>query len=352
MSVDVFDFFSGCGGTSSGFLQAGFEIKMGLDIDPDAAESFKLNFPNAKFITSDIRSIDVNAISDIIGKRPKPILFSGCAPCQPFSKQNRHSSNSDARLNLLSEFGRFVSSWMPDYVFIENVPGMQKNAAKSKTFQSFLRLLENNGYAYDTKLVEAQWYGVPQKRTRLVLLAALNGSIHLPERTHGVNGNRYSTVLEWIHGLPSLKGGETDPMDKDHFAMKLSELNLMRIRATPEGGGRECWPEHLILDCHKGYTGHTDVYGRLSWAKPAVGLTTKCISYSNGRFGHPSEDRALSLREAACLQTFPRDFRFFGSKQSRARQVGNAVPPLMAKCVGLQILRHLLGASAAASLRE
>lgn len=345
MSVDVFDFFSGCGGTSSGFSQAGFNIKMGLDIDLDASDTFRINFPQSKFIHGDIRLVDTSDISDIVGDRPRPILFSGCAPCQPFSKQNRHSNNQDTRINLLSEFGRFVSAWMPDYVFIENVPGMQKNAAKSETFQKFLRLLDSLGYGYDVQLVEAQWFGVPQKRTRLVLLASLNSTIKIPVRTHGVDGIKYATVMEWIRGLPSLKSGETDPNDKDHFAMKLSDLNMLRIRATPEGGGRECWPEHLILDCHKGYTGHTDVYGRLSWEKPAVGLTTKCISYSNGRFGHPSDDRALSLREAACLQTFPRNFRFSGSKQSRARQVGNAVPPLMAKSVGLQIARHARRAS-------
>lgn len=342
MTIDVFDFFSGCGGTSAGFDQAGFTIRMGLDIDKDAAATFASNFTGAEFINSDIRNLHTDDIAQYIGPRLNPILFSGCAPCQPFSKQNRHSNAKDSRINLLMEFGRFVRAWSPDYVFIENVPGMQKNAAKSETFRAFLSLLDEMDYFYDVQLVEAQWFGVPQKRTRLVLIAALKGPIFIPPRTHGVNGIRFATVQDWIQGLPPLKSGETHPEDDDHFSMKLSELNLMRIRATPEGRGRESWPEHLILDCHRGYSGHTDVYGRLSWDKPAVGLTTKCISYSNGRFGHPSEDRALSLREAACLQTFPRNFRFSGSKQSKARQVGNAVPPLMARSVGQQIAGHAL----------
>ncbi|WP_223538677.1 DNA cytosine methyltransferase [Pseudomonas sp. BF-R-12] len=340
MSIDVFDFFSGCGGTSSGFRLAGFNIKMGLDIDADSKNTFQFNFPKASFINEDIRQVHESSIAKLIGKRKKPILFSGCAPCQPFSKQNRQSDPADSRINLLDEFGRFIKEWNPEYVFVENVPGMQKKAAKSETFQRFLKLLSSLGYMYDTQIVEAQWFGVPQKRSRLVLLASLKSNISIPIRTHGTEDKNYSTVAEWISGLPPLESGQTDPEDLDHFALKLSPTNLERIRSTPEGGGREFWPDRLILDCHKGYSGHSDVYGRLSWNKPAVGLTTKCISYSNGRFGHPDQDRALSLREAACLQTFPRDFVFSGSKQSRARQVGNAVPPLMALAIGQQILDH------------
>ena len=336
MHIDVFDFFSGCGGTSCGFRDAGFNIKMGLDVDHDSAETFRLNFPEAQFIETDIRTVHPSILDNVID-RSNPILFSGCAPCQPFSKQNRQRQPNDKRLNLLDEFGRFVQHWLPDYVFIENVPGMQKKATKSETFSRFTQLLTTLGYSYQTKVVEAQWYGVPQKRSRLILLASLHQEIELPTPTHGKDGTPYSTTRDWISNLPEIKHGECDPTDSDHFSMQLSEINLERIQMTPEGGGREHWPDRLVLPCHRGYEGHIDVYGRLSWDKPAVGLTTKCISYSNGRFGHPTQDRALSLRKAACLQTFPRTFRFVGSKSSRARQVGNAVPPLMAKRVGLSI---------------
>lgn len=336
MRIDVFDFFSGCGGTSCGFRDAGFNIKMGLDVDHDSAETFRLNFPEARFIEADIRTVPPSILDNLID-RSNPILFSGCAPCQPFSKQNRQRQPDDKRLNLLDEFGRFVQHWLPDYVFIENVPGMQKKATKSETFSRFTQLLTTLGYLYQTKVVEAQWYGVPQKRSRLILLASLHQEIELPIPTHGRDGAPYSTTRDWISNLPEIKHGECDPADSDHFSMQLSDINLERIQMTPEGGGREHWPDRLVLPCHRGYKGHIDVYGRLSWDKPAVGLTTKCISYSNGRFGHPTQDRAISLREAACLQTFPRTFRFVGSKSSRARQVGNAVPPLMAKRVGLSI---------------
>lgn len=338
--IDVFDFFSGCGGTSSGFQQAGLNIKMGLDIDTDSTETFKLNFPKAKVINSDIRNLQVSDISPIVGKRNNKILFTGCAPCQPFSKQNRHAHAGDDRITLLDEFGRFVKHWLPDYVFVENVPGMQKKANKSETFKRFLKLLNDSGYFYDFQIVDSRWYGVPQKRTRLVLLASLSGEIKLPEATHGPGLIGFSTVKDWIYDLPPLQAGSVDHQDDDHFAARLSDLNLQRIRSTPEGGGRESWPEHLLLDCHKGYAGHSDVYGRMSWNKPAVGLTTRCTSYSNGRFGHPTQDRAISLREAACLQTFPRSFAFCGSRVSRARQVGNAVPPLMAKAVAKVLLRR------------
>lgn len=340
MHIDVFDFFSGCGGTSCGFRDAGLNIKMGLDVDHDSAETFRLNFPEANFIEADIRTISPTDLGNLID-RSNPILFSGCAPCQPFSKQNRQRQPDDNRLNLLDEFGRFVQHWLPDYVFIENVPGMQKKATKSETFSRFTQLLTILGYSYQTKVVEAQWYGVPQKRSRLILLASLHEKVELPVPTHGKDGTAYSTTRDWISNLPAIKHGECDQADSDHFSMQLSDMNLERIQMTPEGGGREHWPDRLVLPCHRGYEGHVDVYGRLSWDKPAVGLTTKCISYSNGRFGHPTQDRAISLREAACLQTFPRTFRFVGSKSSRARQVGNAVPPLMAKCVGLSIKQQV-----------
>ncbi|HEK1767535.1 TPA: DNA cytosine methyltransferase [Pseudomonas putida] len=331
--MNVFDFFSGCGGTSCGFRDAGMNIRLGLDIDADAAKTYRFNFPEAEFIESDIKALSPDVLSDTMLKFEGKVLFSGCAPCQPFSKQNRFQSSDDPRRNLLSEFGRFVEFWLPDYVFVENVPGMQKNCMKSDIFLSFTKLLDRLGYSYDAGVVQAASFGVPQTRTRLVLVAAKHGKVTIPKATHGVDLLPYSTVRDWIEDLPTLAAGEVNTTDPDHCAMNLSEINLRRIGYTLEGGGRENWPKELLLDCHKNYSGHSDVYGRLAWDRPASGLTTKCLSYSNGRFGHPTQMRGLSLREAASLQTFPRTYRFFGSLQSRARQVGNAVPPLMAECI-------------------
>lgn len=339
--VKVFDFFSGCGGTSCGFRQAGMEIVMGLDIDADAASTYRANFPQAEFIQSDIRTLPTEALTHLLTDRKSPILFCGCAPCQPFSKQNLQKDINDPRRDLLTEFGRFVQAWNPDYIFIENVPGMQRIKSNDGPLQNFMCLLADLEYYYQIDVLPALWFGVPQTRERLVLLASKFPSIKLPEPTHGLNKAAFSTVQDWIGNLPKLCAGETHPDDPDHQAATLSDINLERISLTPQGGGRECWPKKLWLDCHRDHKGHTDVYGRLAWNKPAAGLTTRCISYSNGRFGHPEQNRAISVREAACLQTFPRHYIFKGNLNSRARQIGNAVPPLMAQRFGEAIMEHV-----------
>jgi DNA (cytosine-5)-methyltransferase 1 len=161
----------------------------------------------------------------------------------------------------------------------------------------------------------------------------------MPQATHGNGRRKVSTVQQWIRRLPTLEAGQIHPKDPDHAAMALSPLNLKRIASTPEGKGRESWPADLLLDCHEGHSGHSDVYGRLAWDRPASAMTTRCLSYSNGRYGHPDQNRAISLREAACLQTFPKTFRFSGTLTSRGRQVGNAVPPLLARRIGEAVLQ-------------
>ncbi|SBN13633.1 Modification methylase HgiDII [Klebsiella variicola] len=334
--IRVFDFFSGCGGTSQGLKTAGCEIVFGLDFDYDSSETFKANNPDAVFINDDIRSVDVADISQLVetAKKDAKILFCGCAPCQPFSKQNQNKTTSDPRRGLLSEFGRFVEFYEPDYVLIENVPGLQKVDVNDGPLYGFISILKNRNYNLVYGVIPALWYGVPQTRERFVLMASLESQIHLPDRTHNGTDIPFATVRDWIGNIPSIEAGESHPLVKDHVSAKLSELNLKRIRCTPEGKGREYWPRELLLECHKKHTGHSDVYGRLAWDKPASGLTTRCISYSNGRFGHPEQDRAISVREAALLQTFPIDYIFKGSMLSKAKQIGNAVPPKMAESIG------------------
>lgn len=336
------DFFSGCGGTSCGFQAAGLEILAGLDIDREAAATFRRNFPSATFFEADVRSLSTDILSSVIGSRQHPLLFAGCAPCQPFSRQNKTSTRTDPRRTLLKEFGRFVEAWLPEYVFVENVPGLQK-IQRSGPLHAFQVLLRKLGYQFECSVVPALWYGVPQTRERLVLVASRQSPVQIPAATHGPGRpeGEYTTVGDWIRYLPEIKAGEVDLSDPDHAAAKLADLNLRRIRATPEGGGRSAWPESLWLECHKTHSGHSDVYGRLAWDRQASGLTTRCISYSNGRFGHPTQDRALSVREAACLQTFPRSYQFEGVLTSKARQIGNAVPPKMAEAFGREFVRSL-----------
>lgn len=331
--IDVFDFFSGCGGTSLGFQNQGFNIIGGLDFDKDCAQTFTKNFPSSHFIQGDIRTIKNSILSSVISKkRERPLLFCGCAPCQPFTKQRRVVSKNDERRSLLSEFQRFIEYWLPDYIFLENVPGLQKINKSDQVFKSFTDTLQKLKYKFDYETIKASDIGIPQVRQRFILIAARGACSILPindivEKSRIVA----PTVRECIGDLPPISAGDKHPSVPNHVSASLSKLNLKRIKLTPEGGDRRDWPKKMMAGCHVNYKGHTDVYGRMKWDAPASTLTTRCISYSNGRFGHPEQDRAISVREAARLQTFPDSFIFYGSLISCAKQVGNAVPPLMAQ---------------------
>jgi DNA (cytosine-5)-methyltransferase 1 len=341
--MDFYDFFSGCGGTSQGMREAGLRVRLGIDLDIDAARTYQANFPRAAFIRRDIRRLKVNDLAQhVAGRGTHPMLFGACAPCQPFSKQRRSRKQNDGRKDLLREFHRFVSAYRPEYVFIENVPGLQSVEDNCGPFAKFLRLLAKLGYWHCYKVIYACHYGVPQRRRRLVLIASRLGPISFPEPTHGPNTNKNAlpTVWDAIGHLPRIKAGQSHLEVPNHRAASLSDLNLKRIRATKGGGTRTRWPAALALVCHEKHAGHTDVYGRMAKNQPSAALTTRCISLSNGRFGHPTQHRAISVREAACLQTFPMDFEFFGSLTSMSRQVGNAVPVAMARVFGEAILRH------------
>lgn len=336
MKIKVVDFFSGCGGSSAGFRESGMEILAGIDIDKDSERTFTYNFPKSHFICNDIRKIKATSLDPIIGKhRNYPLLFCACAPCQPFSKQNKQKTNKDNRISLLDELHRFVRRFKPEFIFLENVPGIQKNIATGP-LGNFKELLNKLSYSYQDGVIYAQDFGVPQRRRRLVLVASRIGSISIPSKTHGPNTEnpKYETVWKCISHLPILKAGQENKKVPNHRAAELSKINLERIKNTPKGGNRSDWPEHLKLNCHKKYSGHTDVYGRMHKNRPASALTTRCISLSNGRFGHPVQNRAISVREAACLQTFSEDFIFFGNLNSMAQQIGNAVPVLLAKRFG------------------
>lgn len=341
--VDLADFFAGCGGTTRGFADVGIRPLLAVDWDEDAAATYRLNFPETTFITRDIRDVSADEVDAALPPRSGAIrLFAGCAPCQPFSGHRHGPTASDSRSFLLLEFLRFVKALDPELIFVENVPGMQRLSTSQGPLAEFVaELSRTHSVSVDT--ISSADYGVPQTRRRLVLLASRLGPIELPVPTHGPHGGSpHSTVRDWISPLPPIVAGQDDPEFSNHRAMRLSALNLERIRATPEGGDRRDWPRRLWPYCHRGgFDGHTDVYGRLSWDSPAPTLTTKCLSYSNGRFGHPSQDRALSAREAARLQTFPDSFQFTGSLTSQGKQIGNAVPVVLARHFGRHILDHV-----------
>lgn len=324
------------------------EIILGLDFDAEASKTYRANFESASFIEKDINKVTFKEISQCLEVGPDDTLvFCGCAPCQPFSKIKTTRRKRDARKSLLSRFGRYVKRFRPDYVVVENVPGLQSVDAMSGPFKDFLDLLDAEGYGGNRckfEVVECQYYGVPQCRRRLLLIATRHGdSAPWPLKTHGKDGvasKNLPTVWEKIGTLPAIEAGQEHPEVPDHCSMSLSETNLKRMMATPAEKGRESWPAELRLKCHKDHEGHSDVYGRLRKHAPAAALTTKCISLSNGRFGHPEQHRAISVREAALLQTFPMTFRFEGCLGSKARQIGNAVPVALATQIGLAIVEH------------
>ncbi|EBL1852657.1 DNA cytosine methyltransferase, partial [Salmonella enterica] len=256
---------------------------------------------------------------------------------------NKFKTEDDERISLLDETHRFVSTLLPEYIMLENVPGIQKiDGSKESPFTRFIALLDKLGYEYVYFVANAEKYGVPQRRKRFVLLASILGPISIPEPTHDIENSPVKTVRDFIKNYPRLESGEVDKYDELHRAAMLNELNLKRIKNTPEGGDRRNWPKELINECHKDYSGHTDTYGRMSWDKPAPTLTTKCNSYSNGRFGHPdiTQHRAISIREASRLQTFPADYIFKGAFNSMAKQIGNAVPCELARQFGLHFIKH------------
>ena len=339
------DFFSGCGGTSAGFSRAGIEILVGVDNDPDAAKTYKSNFPDVCFLERDIRELTADDLATSIDIEDDDfLLFSACAPCQPFTKHRRLAEDPNGQSNLLSEFLRFVDKFKPDLLFLENVPGIAKSKRSLGPFDELLNALDRWKYWREFDEFDCWEFGVPQKRRRFVLIASRMGPISFPLSTHGPGADnpRFSTVREWISDLPEIEAGEEHQHVPNHRAAYLSNLNLRRIKATPEGGSRLDWPNNLELECHSnGFKGYSDVYGRLRWDAPASALTTRCISLSNGRYGHPNQNRAISAREAACLQTFPREFEFFGSLNSVARQIGNAVPVLVSQKFGENFVDHV-----------
>ncbi len=336
----AFDFFCGCGGLSKGLELAGIKVLAGFDIVEQYRETYERNH-NAKFICEDVRNINLKYLKSIytkLGANKKNLLLAGCAPCQPFSNQQKHPETHKDR-TLLDSFGRIIDEVKPGYILLENVPGLKTKGAD--VLQRFLDILDKNGYYYNYDILNAKNFGVPQNRKRFILIASLYTKPGFPEITHGKNLLPFVTVRQTIERYPHLAAGETNHEIPNHQSASISELNLERLINTPHsGGGRKNWPERLVLNCHKGnYTGHTDVYGRMCWDKVSPTLTARCCNISNGRYGHPEQNRAISLREAASLQSFDDDYIFYGNFVSVSRQIGNAVPVKMANELGKHILQ-------------
>jgi len=339
--IYAFDFFCGAGGLTRGLLDAGIKVIAGFDIDSGCKDTYNHNNPPSKFVEADVRSITIADLSRHVRVKFSDMLFAGCAPCQPFSQQ-RKGPRPVEQSTLLLSFGRIIDQARPGFILIENVPGIAKIKGNS-SFARFLSILENVGYHYSFNLVNAKSFGVPQNRRRLVLLASLHGPLSMPSPGFGNTLKPYRTVRDAISHFPPISAGSSHPSIKNHVSASITPINITRLKHTPiNGGDRRSWPRKLRLDCHtKDYKGHTDVYGRMYWDRPAPALTARCHSISNGRYGHPLQDRAISLREAAALQSFPDNYIFFGSNKHVAMQIGNAVPVLLAEALG----RHIIAAN-------
>lgn len=333
--MKAIDLFCGAGGLTRGLRQAGWDVVAGIDLDGAVSVTYERNNPESRFVNADLRTVTNEDILALAGAIPRrELLLSGCAPCQPFSKQRRGGKSRNLPdATLLGQFARLVRVLEPKVVLMENVPGIAAVPGFS-SFRRFLRTLRDCGYECGHQVLNARDFAVPQYRRRYVLLAVRKAPAALPYPVRG-SGADSVTVRTTIARFPALAAGEGESSIPNHYASRLSTLNLQRIRATPiDGGSRRDWPERLTLDCHREVEGFSDVYGRMWWDRAAPTLTSRCNSLSNGRFGHPEQDRAISLREAAALQTFPDDYEFFGTKNRIASWIGNAVPVSFAEALG------------------
>ncbi|MDD5430686.1 MAG: DNA cytosine methyltransferase [Candidatus Pacebacteria bacterium] len=345
MKYTCIDAFSGAGGLSLGLKRAGFDVLFSFDNDPISITTQNMN---GKYLghVSEVNRIEKLAkngnFAEKVGiGRGDLFLLAGGPPCQGFSIQ-RIGNDSDNRNDLVLEYARLIGRLRPKFFLLENVPGLLGSRGR-KIFVSFLRVTGNSGYHPYVKVLNAEDFGVPQRRRRVFIIGIRN-DMHVREFEFPSGSRKRTTVREAIGTLPVPPEDGSDSRNLVHHRRdRLSELNLARIRALRPGQGMENLPRNLLSACHRigaERIGHRNVYGRMSWDDVSPTITARFDSFTRGKFGHPSQDRSITLREGAILQTFPMDFRFAGNKVDIARQIGNAVPPKMAEIVGKQIINY------------
>ncbi|MCX6746878.1 MAG: DNA cytosine methyltransferase [Candidatus Pacearchaeota archaeon] len=334
--VVAVDLFCGAGGLTRGLLDSGINVIKGYDFDEKASETYERNNKYSKFFSADVSEINGKELLRGLDRKKNFFLLAGCAPCQPFSLINQSEKEGDGRKNLLLSFGRLIKETNPDFIFMENVPGLL-NGRGRKIFGKFLETLKEKKYLYDYKILNVMNYGVPQRRRRLVLIASKYSQVKIPDSTHddSEDKNPIIKLREILKKYPNLKAGEKDSSFPNHESRGMSDLNIKRLEIIKHNGGsRAELPKNLVLKCHLNHKGHGDVYGRMSFDDVSPTLTCKCTSISNGRFGHPTQNRAISVREAAAIQTFPDNYVFYGNMSENTKWVGNAVPVRFAQVFG------------------
>lgn len=332
----VIDCFCGAGGLSLGFEQAGFKVEYAFDIDSSSIETYKKNpqHHHGQAFVRDIYKVSKASIEEDLGHELGQIdVVIGGPPCQGFSVQRR-GDDIDPRNQLVLEYIRLLKDIKPKFFIMENVGGIL--SVRGKPFvKALFENMEAEGYSILQKKLTASNYGVPQDRKRVIIVGELtNGKSTSFEYPEPLSGKK-KTVREAIADLMD----KTEEDIPNHKSDKLSAINLKRIQAITEGQGQDSLPDELQLECHKKNNGHRhlDTYGRMAWDQPSPTITARFDSFSRGRFGHPVLDRTITLREGARLQTFPDTFEFVGTKIEVARQIGNAVPPVLAKRIAEQV---------------
>jgi DNA (cytosine-5)-methyltransferase 1 len=352
--INVVDLFCGVGGMTHGLRLAGLNVIAGIDVDASCQYAYEYNNNNTRFVHADVAEFAPDAVAELYPSDGVRVLV-GCAPCQPFSKYTKRYRKGelnggreadewqgDNKWRLLYSFAGIIEHVLPDVVSMENVPEL----ANENVFADFNRTLERLDFIISYAVVYCPEYGVPQNRRRLVLLASRLGKLTLTEPLY-CEGN-YPTVRGSIEGLPHIAAGVTNRDDAVHTASKLSAINMRRIKSSVPGGTWRDWDTSLQLKCHKKKSGKTyvSIYGRMSWDAPSPTITTQFYGYGNGRFGHPEQNRALTLREGALLQSFPPDYSFVGPEQVFNRRevgihIGNAVPVELGRAIGKSIFNHI-----------
>ena len=341
--IEAIDLFCGVGGLTYGLNLADINVLAGVDIDPASRFPFEAN-NKAEFIQKSVEDICGKDLKKKYSKNAIRLL-AGCAPCQPFSTYSQGSrGKDDNQWLLLDEFSRLVDESNPHLITMENVPALVRHPV----FMRFVNSLSHHSsgrrrYHVTHQLVDCEKYGLPQTRKRLVLLASKLGPISIKPQT-----GRRKTVKQVIGQLPGQAAGDIDANDVFHRSANLTVKNITRIKQSKPGGTWNDWDRELVAACHKKETGKTypSVYGRMEWDKPAPTITTQFFGFGNGRFGHPEQNRAITLREGAILQSFPKSYKFVNKKtpvhfSTVGRLIGNAVPPLLGRLIGDSINAHV-----------
>lgn len=353
------DLFAGCGGLTSGLIAAGFQVLAAVELDADAAESYRANHPDVKLYEKDIKKLKPRSILRYLGLRKGQVdLIAGCPPCQGFTRLTESKGRPERRNALVRDYFRFVEVIQPKVCMLENVPGLMTTKKGRRFFDELCEGLERLGYLLNYDVLELADFGVPQCRKRLVLLASRGEPISLPAPTHRSPTDRDSNLPTWrtvrqaIGSLnkPPLRSAVIEKSARVdytwHYARDVAPIVRRRLEhARRNGRNRGAFPKSLRLDCHERRPdGYFDVYGVMKWNAPSPTITSGCTNASKGRFGHPKEPRPITAVEAALLQTFPLSFKFKGGGlESVAAQIGNALPRRFAKIVGRAIVAHLAG---------